>query len=134
MCRNFFAPNEHKWSIIGKGVLLSVSMAIVRRISFSRRVVDHVTDELVSVLSDGETYEFKALFMKVYEGLKLKNAVSGGEEMLRLRSYEKLQYLANRGLVEKKGKNYRGLKGLSEATSVNKFARIDAAASAAAAG
>ena len=108
-------------------------MAIVRKTSFSRRVVDHVTDELVNVLSDGETYEFKALFTKVYAGLKLKNAVSGGEEMLRLRSYEKLLSLANRGLVQKTGKNYRGLKGLDEATSVQKFARIDAAVVAAAA-
>jgi hypothetical protein len=107
-------------------------MAITRRSSFTRRVVDHVTDELVNVLSDGQTYEFKALFTKVYEGLKLKNAVSGGEEMLRLRCYEKLQYLANHGLVEKKLKNYRGLKGLEAATSAQKFARIDAAVAAAA--
>lgn len=81
---------------------------------------------------DGETYEFKALFSKVYAGLKLKNAVSGGEEMLRLRCYEKLQFLANRGMVEKTGKNYRGLKGIEAATSVEKFARIDAEVMAAA--
>jgi thymidine kinase len=41
----------------------------------------------------------------VFENLKLRNAVSGGEEMLRLRSYEKLQNLVNRGLVEKMGKD-----------------------------
>jgi hypothetical protein len=82
------------------------------------------------VLSDGQSYEFKALFIKVYEGLKLKNAVSGGEEMLRLRCYEKLQKLASRGLVEKKLKVYRGLKGLSEATSAQTLARIDAAIAA----
>jgi hypothetical protein len=107
-------------------------MAIVRRTSFTRRVVDHVTDELVNVLADGKTYEFKALFLKVYEGLKLKNAVSGGEEMLRLRCYEKLQSLSGRGLVEKDGKNYRGLKGLEAATSVNRNAAIDASSVAAA--
>jgi hypothetical protein len=89
---------------------------------------------VVHVLSEGQSFEFKALFTKVYERLKLKNAVSGGEEMLRLRCYEKLQSLANRGLVEKKLKVYRGLKGLEAATSVQKFARIDAAVSAAAAG
>ena len=77
-------------------------MATVRKTRFSRRVPDHVTDELVNVLSDGKTYEFNVLFGLVYENLKLKNAVSGGEEMLRLRSYEKLQNLVGRGLVEKK--------------------------------
>jgi hypothetical protein len=106
-------------------------MAYTRRASFTRRVVDHVTDELVNVLLDGQAYEFKALFTKVYEGLKLKNAVSGGEEMLRLRCYEKLQKLASRGLVEKKLKNYRGLAGLEEATSVLTLARIDASIAAA---
>lgn len=92
-------------------------MAVAGKPTFSRRVVDHVMDELVSVLADGETYEFKTLFAKVYDGLKTKNAVSGGEEMLRLRSYEKLQYLANHGLVHKAGKTYRGLKGISEVSS-----------------
>ncbi len=108
-------------------------MAIVRRTSFTRRVVDHVTDELVNVLVDEKSYEFKALFLKVYEGLKVKNAVSGGEEMLRLRCYEKLQGLSARGLVEKKGKIYRGLKGLEAAISVNRIAEIDASVAAAAA-
>lgn len=108
-------------------------MANTRRANFTRRVVDHITDELVKVLADGQAYEFKALFTKVYEGLKLKNAVSGGEEMLRLRCYEKLQTLANRGLVEKELKNYRGLKGLEAASSIHTLARIDASIAAAAA-
>ena len=107
-------------------------MKVTKGTFFTRRVVDHVTDEVVKVLSGGVSYEFKALFTKVYEGLKLKNAVSGGEEMLRLRCYEKLQKLAGRGLVEKKLKIYRGLKGLAEATSVQAFARIDASIAAAA--
>lgn len=85
---------------------------------FSRRVADHVTDELVSVLTGGRTYEFKDLFLVVHEGLKLKRAASGGEEMLRLRCYEKLQNLSNRGLVQKSGKTYAGLKGFEKASSV----------------
>lgn len=105
-------------------------MAFTKSARFTRRTVDHVTDELVEVLSEGQTYEFKALFTKVYEGLKLKNAASGGEEMLRLRCYEKLQKLASRGLVEKKLKNYRALEGLQEATSIQTLARIDAAIAA----
>jgi hypothetical protein len=107
-------------------------MAFTKRAVFTRRIVDHITDEVVKVLSGDVSYEFKVLFVKVYEGLKLKNAVSGGEEMLRLRCYEKLQKLISRGLVEKKLKIYRGLKGLAEATSIQAFARIDASIAAAA--
>ena len=84
-------------------------MATTRRTRFSRRIPDHVTDELVNVLSEPKTYEFNSLFELVYENLKERNAVSGGEEMLRLRAYEKLQNLVTRGLVEKAGKKYRGL-------------------------
>jgi hypothetical protein len=107
-------------------------MATTKRRDFTRRVVDHVTDGVVQVLSDGQAYEFKALFTKMFEELKPKNAVSGGEEMIRLRCYEKLQKLIARGLVEKKLKTYRGLKGLEEATSVHTLAKIDAALAAAA--
>jgi len=77
-----------------------------------------VTDELVSVLSnDDKFFAFNDLFGLVYENLKKKNAVSGGEEMLRLRAYEKLQNLVNRGLVEKENRTYRGLDGLEKASS-----------------
>ncbi len=108
-------------------------MATVRKTRFSRRVPDHVTDELVNVLSRGRSYEFNTLFGLVYDNLKLKNAVSGGEEMLRLRSYEKLQNLVGRGLAQKNAKIYKGLKGIEHASSVNVLARADAAAAAAAA-
>lgn len=92
-------------------------MATTRRTRFSRRIPDHVTDELVNVLSEPKTYEFNSLFELVYENLKERNAVSGGEEMLRLRAYEKLQNLVTRGLVEKTGKKYRGLERIEEASS-----------------
>jgi len=55
--------------------------------------------------------------VKCNENLKKRNAVSGGEEMLRLRAYEKLQNLVNRGLVQKDGKQYRGLERILEAAS-----------------
>ena len=108
-------------------------MATARKTRFSRRVPDHVTDELVNVLSKGKAYEFNGLFGAVYDNLKVKNAISGGEEMLRLRSYEKLQSLVSRGLVEKKLKSYRGLKGIEKASSIHTLARAEAAAVAAAA-
>ncbi len=90
-----------------------------RRTRFSRRIPDHVTDELVNVLSIPKVYEFNELFGLVYENLKKRNAVSGGEEMLRLRAYEKLQNLVGRNLVEKVMKTYRGLSGIKSAASVN---------------
>ncbi len=103
-----------------------VTKAVTKKAPFSRRVVDHVTDELVNALSNGETYEFKPLFTKVFEALKLKNAVSGGEEMLRLRSYEKIIKLTSCGLVEKVGKTYRALEGIETASSAHRLARLDA--------
>ncbi len=108
-------------------------MVTPRRSAFIRRSVDHVTDELVIALSGGETIEFKPLFLRVYEGLKVRNAVSGGEEMLRLRCYEKLLKLAGSGLVLKKGKTYCGLKGIEQASSAYQNACADAAISARAA-
>lgn len=91
-------------------------------------MADHVSDELVNILSEDEAYEFKALFTKVFEALKLRNAVSGGEEMLRLRCYEKLQGMMRDGLVKKTGKSYRGLKGLERASSASRMERAVAAA------
>ena len=88
-----------------------------KRTRFSRRLPDHVTDELVNVLSEDKLFGFNDLFESVFENLKQRNAVSGGEEMLRLRAYEKLQNLVTRGLVEKIGKEYRGLERLHEASS-----------------
>lgn len=93
-------------------------MATTKRTRFSRRVPDHVTDEIVNVLGDDDSFfGFNDLFEAVYARLKERNAVSGGEEMLRLRAYEKLQNLVTRGMIEKKGKEYKGLAKLPEAHS-----------------
>ena len=95
-------------------------MATTKRTRFSRRLPDHVTDEIVNVLGGNDKlFGFNELFEDVYERLKERNAVSGGEEMLRLRAYEKLQNLVTRGLVEKDGKEYRGLDRIEEAHSDN---------------
>ncbi len=89
-------------------------MSIAKKPAFSRRLPDLVTEELASVLSQKSAYEFKDLFDVVHENLKARNAASGGEEMLRLRAYEKLQNLVGRGMVKitvgKNGKkSYKGL-------------------------
>jgi len=87
-----------------------------RKSAFSRRLPDLVTEELVGVLSKkGSSFEFKQLFDVVHDRLKKRNAASGGEEMLRLRAYEKLQHLVSRNMVKKTGKKYKGLVSLANA-------------------
>ena len=81
--------------------------------AFSRRGPDRVAEELAAVLSKKASFEFKALFTIVHANLRARNAASGGEEMLRLRAYEKLQNLVQAGMVKKTGKEYQGIvKGL----------------------
>lgn len=74
---------------------------------FSRRGPDIITEELVAVLLGNCEFEFKALFEVVHMQLRARNAASGGEEMLRLRAYEKLQSLVGIGAVKKVGKQYK---------------------------
>src|ERR1700737_868379 len=81
--------------------------------SFTRRAPDNITEELFAVLSSKGSFEFKALFDVIFLNLRERNAASGGEEMLRLRTYEKLQGLVSQGAVTRtvKGitKNYKGI-------------------------
>jgi hypothetical protein len=81
--------------------------------SFSRRMPDNVTEELVAVLSSRASFEFKPLFDIILLNLRARNAASGGEEMLRLRVYEKLQGLVSSGAVDRKvngiTKKYKGV-------------------------
>jgi hypothetical protein len=81
--------------------------------SFRRRMPDNVTEELVAVLSSRASFEFKPLFDLVLFKLRERNAASGGEEMLRLRVYEKLQGLVNQGAVNRTvngiTKKYKGV-------------------------
>ena len=90
-------------------------MPMQRKSAFARRLPDLVTEELVAALAKKTSFEFKQLFEVVHERLKERNAASGGEEMLRLRSYEKLQHLVSRGMVKKTGKKYKGLASLAKA-------------------
>lgn len=85
--------------------------------NFSRRGPDLITQELVTVLSGSASFEFKPLFDIVHANLRARKAASGGEEMLRLRAYEKLQSLVSQGMVKKTitkaGKHYKGLASLA---------------------
>jgi hypothetical protein len=82
-------------------------------VSFSRRAPDNITEELVAVLSSKGSFEFKPLFEIILLNLRERNAASGGEEMLRLRTYEKLQGLVNQGAVNRTvtgiTKKYKGV-------------------------
>jgi len=81
--------------------------------SFLRRMPDNVAEELVAALSSRASFEFKPLFDIVLLKLRERNAASGGEEMLRLRVYEKLQGLVNQGAVDRTvngiTKKYKGV-------------------------
>ena len=70
-------------------------------ISFTRRGPDNITEELIAVLSSKASFEFKPLFEIMLLNLRERNAASGGEEMLRLRAYEKLQGLVSQGAVKR---------------------------------
>src|SRR3954451_5696029 len=74
---------------------------------FIRRTPDIMTEELCAILSRKTSYEFKPLYDLIYANLHARNAASGGDEMLRLRAYEKLQNLVHDGMVTKTAKKYR---------------------------
>ena len=82
-------------------------------IKFKRRAPDLITEELVAVLSSKTWFEFKPLFVIILGKLRARNAASGGEEMLRLRTYEKLQSLVKHGAVSRTvtplTKKYKGV-------------------------
>ena len=75
-----------------------------------RRGPDRVAEELATVLSSKASFEFKPLFLQVHANLKARGAASGGEEMLRLRAYQRLQEFVAAGAVTKIGKEYKGVK------------------------
>ena len=82
-------------------------------ITFTRRGPDNITEELIAVLSSKASFEFKPLFEIMLLNLRERNAASGGEEMLRLRAYEKLQGLVSQGAVHREvtgvTKKYKGV-------------------------
>ena len=80
---------------------------------------DFLMDELTEALKIDAWFEFNPLFLQVYMRLRERKAAGGGQEMLRLRMYEKLQKLVQRGIVEKSGKNYRGIASALAAFSEN---------------
>ena len=74
---------------------------------------DNLSEELVAVLLSKPSFEFKPLFDILLVNLRARNSASGGEEMLRLRAYEKLQGLVHQGAVNRilngTTKKYKGV-------------------------
>lgn len=70
---------------------------------------DHVAEELAIVLSSKRAMEFKDIFAIVHANLCSKGLAKGGEEMLRLRSHEKLQALVDAGIATKAERQYKGV-------------------------
>ncbi len=77
--------------------------------NFSVRGPDRVSEEIATVLSKKGSWEFKSLFEIVHANLRSKDLARGGEEMLRLRTHEKLQNFVFSGIVKKNGKEYTGV-------------------------
>ena len=94
-------------------------MAVYKNNAFSRRLPDLVTQELVFALSQKRSYEFKQLFDVVHDNLRRRKAANGGQDLLRLRAYEKLQYLVFNGAVKKNGKIYTGNSAALTAMAAN---------------
>lgn len=80
-----------------------------RTFRFARTGPDPLMDELTDALRCDAWFEFNPLFLQVYGKLRERKAIGGGQELLRLRIYDKLQNLVQRGIVERKGKQYRGV-------------------------
>lgn len=100
---------------------------MMKRKTYFRHRPDLVSEELVAALLEKNSYEFSDLFQAIYVKLRARNATSGGEEMLRLRVYEKLQTLVSQSLVKKDGKVYSAVKAALRARSTEMGAAKTAA-------
>ena len=80
-----------------------------RRSRSSRKTPDLVTDELILILHEAGMLEFNDIFQRTVVVMKAKNMSLGGEEILRLRIYEKLQNQVSAGGLMKKGREYTAL-------------------------
>jgi hypothetical protein len=72
------------------------------------RRIDSVTRELCQLLAQDEAFEFKSLFAIVHQRLRARDEHGVGEEMLRLRTYTRLQQLMDAKLVRKSAGKYKG--------------------------
>ena len=76
---------------------------------FPPRGPDYVSEAIAAVLFTKRPMEFKDIFDLVHASLRSKDLAKGGEEMLRLRSHEKLQAFVASGIATKNEKKYTGV-------------------------
>lgn len=77
-----------------------------RKYHSSRKTPDLVTDVLILILLEAGVLEFNDIFQRAVTVMKENHIPLGGEEILRLRIYEKLQNLVSSGGLVKKGREY----------------------------
>ena len=73
-----------------------------RKSRSSRKTPDLVADELILILHEAGMLEFNDIFQRTVAVMKEKHMSLGGEEILRLRIYEKLQNLVSAGGLMKR--------------------------------
>lgn len=88
---------------------------LMNKRQFARSRPDPLMEEVIAVLATHASYDLMGLFAIVHEKLRARNAAHSGQEMLRLRTYEKLQSLMKDGAVKKTGKVYEAIPGRFEA-------------------
>ena len=96
--------------------------------AFFPNLRDNTGEQLIAVLLEGTTLTFEEIFRSVETRLKARNLQRVGEELIRLRTYEKLQALVAEGAVKKDAKTYKAtfpaLKELE--TQLNRSKRSEA--------
>jgi hypothetical protein len=80
-----------------------------KRYSLVVRRRDYVVEEIATLLRSDHWYEFNPLFELARANLRGRKPIRAGEEMLRLRLYEKLQRMVELGFVSRDGARYRGI-------------------------
>ena len=80
-----------------------------------RRRKDYASEELIAALLAKSTYTFGEVFQVVNESLKARKVSAVGEDMLRLRVYERLQTFVSQGLVKKAGQEYTPVRSALQA-------------------
>ena len=82
------------------------------------RVSDQIREEIIDALLGSGMLQFNDIFLFVVEALKKKGFSTGGEEILKLRIYEKLQMLVSLGALGKRGKEYTELPKLADVKGI----------------
>src|SRR5687768_16364462 len=87
----------------------------MKKRQFPRSRPDPLLEEVLEVLASNESYDLNGLFEVVHAKLRARNAAHSGQEMLRLRTYEKLQTLMKEGAITKTAKFYQAVPGRFQA-------------------